>query len=36
MKRVITVLFAMSSLLLASDFVIGEQSQPSADPFCGS
>jgi hypothetical protein len=36
MKYTIPVLLAISSLLLASEFVIGEQTQPGSDPFCGS
>lgn len=36
MKNYIIALLAVSSLLLASEVVIGEQTQPSSDPFCGS
>ncbi len=36
MKILTVVLLAVSSLLFASEFVIGEQTQPLSDPFCGS
>ena len=36
MKNFTLALLAVSSLLFASDFVIGEHTQPLSDPFCGS
>gem|GEM_PF-5549540 len=36
MRTAFSVLLVMSSILMASEFVIGEQTQPGSDPFCGS
>ena len=36
MKNLVTAVLLVSALSLASEFVIGEHSQPMSDPFCGS